>query len=190
MMTMIRVSKRNSSRTPRLFQRCCYCLRGLTACILLEAVGIEKGVQLCPLRNHTYTESGHCRGQTEQVYFCFSQLRCGVGWDISNMLRKPGDRRQLLQLTRYLGPVSGDWLLADLSTAPAEFLQMAWKVGVCCEESFFLILIFDSLAGIRTAYGLARVLLCTFPVCLSPLFGYRVWGISSEKVQTVCVGGF
>jgi len=66
---------------------------------------------------------------------------------------------------------------------------MAWKVGMCCKGSFFLILIFDSLPGIRTAYGLGRALLCTFPVCLSHLFRYQV-GNSSEKVQTVCVGGF
>jgi len=67
----IRVSKRNSSRAPQLFERYCYCLRGLTAYISLEAVGIEEGVQLRPLRNHTYTESGHCRDPTEQVRLYF-----------------------------------------------------------------------------------------------------------------------
>jgi len=63
---------------------------------------------------------------------------------------------------------------------------MAWLVGVCCKGSFFLTLIFDALPGIRTVYGLGRALLCTFPVCLSPLFGYQVGQFQREGTNSLC----
>jgi len=52
-------------------------VRNLTAHIFLGAMDTEVGVRLCSLRNHTYTESGHCRdptGQWASVLFLLTSL--------------------------------------------------------------------------------------------------------------------